>query len=191
MTSIGILYAYSPDDLVASTKYQYKSIMVPIEFTDDNKPVLRNYHDIGIGDIPTLTGNTNIILEVNDTDPTRLEKLACEAFMFKIASDNKQILDQIHLEFYQISLGLIERQGCAYITEENHYLEFLVLNMKITNNDRVKQCRKNYPRVSLFIDEVCTTRDANMVLFWKLDGGVTRKPELLGELDPYKLENYV
>ena len=191
MTSIGILYAYSPDDLVTSTKYQYKSIMVPIEFTDDNKPVLRNYHDIGIGDIPTLVGNTNIILEVNDTDPTRLEKLACDAFMFKIASDNKQILDQIHSEFYQISLGLIERQGCAYITEENHYLEFLILNMKITNNDRVKQCRKNYPRVSLFIDEVCTIRDANMVLFWKLDGGVTRKPELLGELDPYKLDNYV
>lgn len=188
MTCIGILYAYSPDDLLRSNKYQYKSVMVPIEFTKNDKPVLKNYHSIDIADILGLVGNTNIILEVSDTDPTRLENLSKEAFMFQIASDNKQVLDKIHSEFYQISLGLIERQGYAYITEEIKYIEFLILDMKITNHERVKQCRKNYPRISLFTDEVCTKRDAGMVLFWKLDGGITRKPELLSELDPFKSE---
>jgi hypothetical protein len=177
--TIGIVYASTPDELLCTNKYRYKYIMVPIDFNDNDKPVLRHFNDIGLTEISQLVGTTDVILQIDENDPVLIETLCLEAFAYKIASRYKEVLEQIHLECSSISLGLIEDEGYAYIDSDDSYIEFLVLNLTLTNQKRVFECKSENPQLSLFIGEICSKKDAEMAMFWKLDGAITRKPELL------------
>lgn len=181
--TIGIIYASTPDELLCTNKYRYKAVMVPIDFDDSDRPILRYFPDMGMSNISQLVGATDIILQVEESDPNMIENLCLEAFAYKIASSSKDVLQQVHLECSSISLGLIETSGYCYIEPEDTYIEFLILNRQLTDQKRVSACKAMYSHIDLMIGEICTKKDAELAMFWKLNGAVTQKPELLEYLE--------
>lgn len=182
--TIGVLFASSPEELIASNKYRCHTIMIPIDFTDTGKPFLRYFSDIGLREIAQMVSTTEIILQVEDDDPINIENICLEGFAYKIASTQKEVLEQIHVECRSISLGLIECNGHVYIDEDSQFIEFLILSMQLTTRQRISNYRSEYPYMAFYIGEAANKKDIDMSVFWEFDGVIVRKPELLKYLDP-------
>lgn len=185
MSTQCIIYASTPEELLETNKYQYSYVMVPIDFNEEDKPILRFFPEIGITEIGRTIGTANIILEVNEDDPIRLENLCLEAFAYNVASDDKEILEQIHLECCSIPLGLIETNGCLYIEPTDTFLEFIILNKNIISKDRVSEYKRNFPRLSVYVNEACSKEDVTYLKFCGFDGIITRKQELIQHITSY------
>ena len=105
-----------------------------------------------------------------------------------IVSGNKDIIRELFISYPNATYGLI---NVPEIEQDDYFISFVILtftnfdfNTKLTYN----YWREKWPDVRIYANDVCKIEHVDSCYYWKIDGIITDRPEIVHDRIKYLVE---
>lgn len=131
-----------------------------------------------------LAGSIPLWIDIKGPVGSNIERnVAVNYDDMMVASESKDTIRELYISYPKATYGLVEPQrGCLELDPDDYFVDFAILNFadfQRTDYLKYQFWRKKWPDVRIYAAGVYKVEHVDMCFFWKVDGIVTDRAELV------------